>query len=141
MNKFKMNISEAEADVSLLCFTSFLQYLQWQSSIFISPCRLDAALIRPGRVDLKHYIGHCTHWQLTHMFRRFYPDEPASAGERFAESALAAHSEISAAQVQGHFLLHKMDPAGSIDNIAQMKEWQDMKVYQDWKLNNEKNEK
>lgn len=83
--------------------------------------RLDAALIRPGRVDLKQYIGHCTHWQLTQMFQRFYPDQPASEGKQFAECALAAHSEISAAQVQGHLLLHKHDPAGSINNVDQMK--------------------
>lgn len=83
--------------------------------------RLDAALIRPGRVDLKQYIGHCTNWQLTQMFGRFYPHEPASEAERFAERALATHSEISAAQVQGHFLLHKMDPVGSIDNVDQIK--------------------
>lgn len=83
--------------------------------------RLDPALIRPGRVDLKQYIGHCTERQLTQMFCRFYPEEPASEGEKFAERALAVHPEISAAQVQGHFLLHKMDPAGSIDNVAQMK--------------------
>ena len=98
---------------------SIFSDINWQS---LSARRLDAALIRPGRVDLKQYIGHCTHWQLTQMFWRFYPDEPASEGERFAERALAAHSEISAAQVQGHFLLHKMDPAGSIDNVAQIKE-------------------
>lgn len=55
------------------------------------------------------------------MFQRFYPDEAASEGERFAECALATHGEISAAQVQGHFLLHKMDPAGSINNVAQIK--------------------
>lgn len=54
------------------------------------------------------------------MFRRFYPDEPASEGEQFAKCVLAVHSEISAAQVQGHFLLHKADPAGSIDNVAKM---------------------
>lgn len=57
------------------------------------------------------------------MFQRFYPDEAASEGERFAECALATHGEISAAQVQGHFLLHKMDPAGSINNVAQIKHW------------------
>lgn len=104
----------------------------------ISAHRLDAALIRPGRVDLKQYIGHCTHWQLTQMFRRFYPDEPASEAEHFAKHALATHSEISAAQVQGHFLLHKMDPAGSIDNVAQIKGWQDWKEFGCWSPNKEK---
>lgn len=84
--------------------------------------RLDAALIRPGRVDLKQYIGYCTEWQLQQMFQRFYPNEAASEGERFAKCALAAHAEVSAAQVQGHFLLHKTDPAGSIDNVAQIKQ-------------------
>nr|XP_029528411.1 mitochondrial chaperone BCS1 isoform X3 [Oncorhynchus nerka] len=84
--------------------------------------RLDPALIRPGRVDLKQYVGHCTHWQLTQMFRRFYPAESATEGDRFAESALATHPNISAAQVQGHFMLFKMDPTGSIDNVAKMKE-------------------
>lgn len=92
------------------------------SDLFFCTFRLDAALIRPGRVDLKQYIGYCTDWQLQQMFQRFYPDEAASEGERFAERALAAHAEISAAQVQGHFLLHKMDPAGSIDNVAQIKQ-------------------
>lgn len=82
--------------------------------------RLDPALIRPGRVDLKQYVGHCTHWQLTQMFRRFYPAEPPAEAERFAEHALSIFKEISAAQVQGHFMLYKLDPTGSIDNVDQM---------------------
>ncbi|CAB1328386.1 unnamed protein product [Coregonus sp. 'balchen'] len=35
---------------------------------------------------------------------------------------LAAQPDISAAQVQGHFMLFKMDPTGSIDNVAKMKQ-------------------
>lgn len=78
--------------------------------------------MRPGRVDLKQYVGYCSHWQLTQMFRRFYPQEAVAEAERFAELALAAHPELSAAQVQGHFMLYKTDPAGSIKNIAEMKD-------------------
>lgn len=94
------------------------------SFFFPSVCwRLDPALVRPGRVDLKQYVGHCSYWQLTQMFRRFYPQESAAEAERFAEQALAAHTDLSAAQVQGHFMLYKTDPAGSIKNIAEIKQW------------------
>nr|XP_033799845.1 mitochondrial chaperone BCS1 isoform X2 [Geotrypetes seraphini] len=79
--------------------------------------RLDPALIRPGRVDVKQYVGHCTHLQLAQMFLRFYPEEPSAAAEKFATAALAASDQISAAQVQGHFMLHKTDPGAAINNM------------------------
>ncbi|MBN3314496.1 BCS1 protein, partial [Atractosteus spatula] len=79
--------------------------------------RLDPALIRPGRVDLKQYVGHCSQWQLTQMFQRFYPNVPLGESERFAERTLAVSASLSAAQVQGHFMMYKLDPAGSIDNV------------------------
>lgn len=48
--------------------------------------RLDPALIRPGRVDLKEYVGHCTPHQLGSMFLRFYTGENAGAQAlRFVE--------------------------------------------------------
>uniref|UniRef100_A0A8V0ZJ37 Mitochondrial chaperone BCS1 n=1 Tax=Gallus gallus TaxID=9031 RepID=A0A8V0ZJ37_CHICK len=79
--------------------------------------RLDPALVRPGRVDLKQYVGHCSRGQLARMFQRFYPEQPPAAAERFAEQALAVSKQISAAQVQGHFMLYKTDPGGAIENI------------------------
>lgn len=79
--------------------------------------RLDGALIRPGRVDYKQFVGHCSHWQLCQMFQRFYPEQPAAAAQRFADAALAVSGQLSAAQVQGHFLLYKMEPLKAIDNI------------------------
>lgn len=79
--------------------------------------RLDPALVRPGRVDLKQYVGPCSRWQISRMFQRFYPDQPAAAGEKFAEQALRVAEQISAAQVQGHFMLYKADPAGAIENV------------------------
>ncbi|XP_030065862.1 mitochondrial chaperone BCS1 [Microcaecilia unicolor] len=79
--------------------------------------RLDPALIRPGRVDVKQYVGHCSHWQLAQMFLRFYPEQPGAAAERFATVTLASSDRISAAQVQGHFMQHKTDPESAIADV------------------------
>ncbi|NXQ35415.1 BCS1 protein, partial [Alaudala cheleensis] len=80
--------------------------------------RLDPALVRPGRVDLKQYVGYCSHGQLASMFQRFYPEQPPAAAQRFAEQALAVSKQISAAQVQGHFMLYKTDPEGATSNLS-----------------------
>ncbi|VDP91014.1 unnamed protein product [Echinostoma caproni] len=40
--------------------------------------RLDAALIRPGRVDMRVHIDHCNRFQLERMFSRFYPSSPTA---------------------------------------------------------------
>uniref|UniRef100_UPI00398F64BC mitochondrial chaperone BCS1 n=1 Tax=Pristiophorus japonicus TaxID=55135 RepID=UPI00398F64BC len=82
--------------------------------------RLDPALIRPGRVDHKQFFGYCSHWQLSQMFQRFYPGQPAAMAEKFADNALALSGKISAAQVQGHFLLCKFEPLRAIEDIQQI---------------------
>lgn len=90
---------------------------------FLLPCplRLDPALIRPGRVDLKEYVGYCSHWQLTQMFQRFYPGQAPSLAEAFAKHVLQVTTQISPAQVQGYFMLYKNDPEGAIHNAESLK--------------------
>lgn len=51
------------------------------------------------------------------MFQRFYPDQPAAAAEEFAKQAVSASDQISAAQVQGHFMLYKADPDAALKNV------------------------
>lgn len=82
--------------------------------------RLDPALVRPGRVDLKQYVGHCSPRQLARMFLRFYPQQPPATAERFAQRALGVCQQLSAAQVQGHFMLYKEDPEGAVENVGSM---------------------
>jgi len=73
----------------------------------VSLCRLDAALIRPGRVDVKAKVDYCTAYQLQKMFERFYPNETQEHGKEFAERVIASAKTISPAEVQGYFMLYK----------------------------------
>lgn len=78
--------------------------------------RLDPALIRPGRIDLKQYIGHATKHQLLKMYLRFYPEGSHEAAAQFSENVAAANIDYSVAQIQGYFLLHKNDPDAALNN-------------------------
>lgn len=70
--------------------------------------RLDPALIRPGRVDLKEFVGHCTRYQLEMMYRRFYNGPGVDLfASQFADNVLKLNKLVSPAQVQGYFMIHK----------------------------------
>lgn len=76
--------------------------------------RLAPALIRPGRIDVQHYIGLASPSQAHRMFMRFYPgcDELA---EKF--SNLVASHQVSPATIQGHFIQHKDDPVKALESF------------------------
>ena len=79
--------------------------------------RLDPALIRPGRVDVRQYVGFCSEHQLIEMFDKFYPLAPPGSAKLFSDSVLKeSNAEVSAAQVQGFFMFFKADWQAAIDN-------------------------
>ena len=82
--------------------------------------RLDPALIRPGRVDVKQEIGLASKSQLLKMYRRFYPDQTPGRAEEFANKVMGLEQRKSIAQIQGHFMLFKNDASGAIENIKQL---------------------
>lgn len=70
--------------------------------------RLDPALIRPGRVDMKEYVGYCDHDQVELMFLRFYKD--VNHAKIFAQKVMEFKKPVSPAQIQGYFMFHKHSP-------------------------------
>ncbi|VDP52132.1 unnamed protein product [Soboliphyme baturini] len=81
--------------------------------------RLDAALIRPGRVDVKQYVGYCSDWQLENMFCRFYANCDTTMAKRFCSLVRRKYPSvsISAAQIQGYFLQNKNGPDLALENL------------------------
>lgn len=82
--------------------------------------RLDPALIRPGRVDLKEYIGWCSKEQLRLMFLRFYND--AMLAEQFADKVVEFGKNVSPAQIQAFFMFHKheCEARNVVDQVDQI---------------------
>jgi mitochondrial chaperone BCS1 len=82
------------------------------------PEKLDPALIRPGRVDVKEYFGYATPYQVKEMFLRFYggPDERA---ERFMQLVSRIDS-VSPAFLQGLFVSNKEKPEQVLEVVANL---------------------
>ncbi|CAI5934030.1 unnamed protein product [Closterium sp. NIES-65] len=67
--------------------------------------RLDPALIRPGRVDFRMFLGLASRSQIVRLFLRFFSEASKKEAEQFA--GLFEEGEVSPAALQGFFLLHR----------------------------------
>jgi len=65
---------------------------------------LDEALLRPGRMDYRLYLGKASDRQKVELYRRFFPDVSTVAAEEFVARAKAA---VTMAEFQG--LLLRLD--------------------------------
>uniref|UniRef100_A0A915MUH1 BCS1 N-terminal domain-containing protein n=1 Tax=Meloidogyne javanica TaxID=6303 RepID=A0A915MUH1_MELJA len=83
--------------------------------------RLDAALIRPGRVDVSQHFGNCTPIMFEQMFKRFFENVPDTLCSKFRDKMLSIGIECSPATIQGHLLNFKNQPGLAIENIENFK--------------------
>jgi chaperone BCS1 len=69
------------------------------------PDKLDPALIRPGRCDVKFYIPNATRSQIASMFMRFFPESDQDMAKSF--SMCFEECEKSMAYIQEHLMSNR----------------------------------
>lgn len=77
--------------------------------------RLDAALIRPGRADIKLEIGNLTANQSYDIFVKFFPK--STEAQRMEFATLIPEEKVSVAQIQSHLFLHRHSPDDAVRKL------------------------
>ena len=80
--------------------------------------RLDPALLRPGRIDCKVYLGDASAYQIKKMFLRFFPGSESNANA-FAD--LVADVPISMAAIQEYLLARRSSSERALGETDQLK--------------------
>ena len=76
--------------------------------------KLDPALLRPGRCDIRVMLSNASTEQLAAMFLRFFPGHDNDA-RRFADSL--PNGELSLARIQGHMVLHRHSAEEALSTV------------------------
>lgn len=75
--------------------------------------KLDPAVLRPGRFDLKEFIGYANNEMVEQMFKKFYPDFDTN-------SRVKIGAEISLAQVENCILVNKKAPEKALEEVLEL---------------------
>lgn len=74
------------------------------------PEKLDPALVRPGRIDVKVELDHADDKQIATMFARFFPAASSAMASAFVKAVRASGADkVSMATIQRCVLLHDYD--------------------------------
>jgi len=79
--------------------------------------RLDPALLRPGRIDYRLYLGNASIHQKVELYRRFFPDASETEARDFVEASPAE----TMAEFQG-LLLALEQGDGCLELVAERQE-------------------
>lgn len=84
------------------------------------PEKLDPAIMRPGRIDYKVFVGNATLYQVEKMFMKFYPGEEALC-KKFVKAMGNMDFSVSTAQLQGLFVMNKDKPQAALEMIETLR--------------------
>lgn len=118
----KLKVRESKSQIS---FSGLLNAIDGVASvedyiIFMTTNRiekLDSALIRPGRIDLRQFINYPDKEQVTEFFKKFYPGCSDDVANNFAKAVDKLNCTPSVAQIQGLFLQHKHVPEDNLQDV------------------------
>ncbi|KAI9268082.1 P-loop containing nucleoside triphosphate hydrolase protein [Phascolomyces articulosus] len=82
--------------------------------------KLDPALIRPGRIDVRVHFGNATQNQAYELFQKFYPSLTPDRSHALASSFAAQVPDMrfSMAHLQGFLMGHKRNPSEAVHLVS-----------------------
>ncbi|CAO3613576.1 unnamed protein product [Mucor hiemalis] len=79
--------------------------------------RLDDALIRPGRIDVRIHFGNATKRQAHELFTKFYPNLEQNSNLPSDFAAKIPEHTFSMAHLQGFLMGHKQNPREAVSLV------------------------